>query len=177
MGLDFATVGHASVPLSYFLADSPFCYSPSMGILGQHIQAYIATTSPTPIDIATVMYTMSLTPTDITWYMDKSTFSHIVVSQGNLSSYSNLSHLNHKLFIGSEQGIPIQSYGHTTLPTPHKHKPLNLTHVLHTPQIVTNLIFVWQLTIDNNVSVSFDPFGFSVNDFQAGIPLMICDIL
>lgn len=29
-----------------------------------------------------------------------------------------------------------------------------------------------QLTTDNNVSVSFDPFVFSVNDFHMGIPLM-----
>lgn len=34
-----------------------------------------------------------------------------------------------------------------------------------------------QLTTDNNVSASFDPFGFSVFDFQAGIPLMRCNSL
>jgi hypothetical protein len=34
---------------------------------------------------------------------------------------------------------------------------------------------VRQLTTDNNVSVSFDPFGFSIFDFQTGIPLMRCD--
>jgi len=34
---------------------------------------------------------------------------------------------------------------------------------------------VRQLTTDNNVSVSFDSFGFSVTDFQTGIPLMRCD--
>lgn len=146
------------------------------GILGQRPQAnYAASTSPAPTDIAAAMHTMSLTPPDSTWYMDTGASSHVAASQGNLSSYSNLSHLNQKLFVGSGQGIPIQGSGHTTLPTSHKHKPLKLTHVLHTPKIVKNLISVRQLTTDNNVSVSFDPFGFSVHDFQTGIPLMRCD--
>lgn len=32
-----------------------------------------------------------------------------------------------------------------------------------------------RLTIDNNISITFDPFGFSVNDFQTRMPLMRCD--
>jgi histone deacetylase 1/2 len=86
-----------------------------------------------------------------------------------------LSHLNQKLIVGSGQGIPIQGPGHTTIHTSHKQKPLTLNHVLHTPHIIKNLISVRQLTTDINVSVSFDPFGFSVIDFQTGIPLMRCD--
>jgi len=34
---------------------------------------------------------------------------------------------------------------------------------------------VRRLTTDNNVSVSFDPFGFTVSDFQTGITLLRCD--
>lgn len=85
---------------------------------------------------------MSLTSPNDTWYMDTSASSHIGASQGNLSSYSNLSHLNQKHFVGSGQGIPIQGSRHTTLLTSHKHKSSNLTHVLHTPQIVKYLISI-----------------------------------
>jgi hypothetical protein len=46
---------------------------------------------------------------------------------------------------------------------------------LHAPKIIKNLISVRRLTTDNNVSISFDPFGFTVSDFQTGIPLMRCD--
>ncbi|MCI75066.1 hypothetical protein A2U01_0096333, partial [Trifolium medium] len=49
------------------------------------------------------MHTMSLTHPDNTWYMDTGASSHTVASQGSLSSYSNLSHLNQKLVVGSGQ--------------------------------------------------------------------------
>ncbi|GAU39490.1 hypothetical protein TSUD_279110 [Trifolium subterraneum] len=110
------------------------------GILGQRPQAHTATASPVPTDIAAAMHTMSLTPPDNMWYMDTGASSHTAASQGNLSSYSNLSHLNQKLIVGSGQGIPIKGSGNTTLPTSHKHKPLNLNHVLHTPQISSLIV-------------------------------------
>jgi len=55
------------------------------------------------------------------------------------------------------------------------HQPLHLNHVLHAPKIIKNLIFVRRLTTDNNVFVSFDPFGFTVSDFQTRITLLRCD--
>jgi len=131
--------------------------------------------SPIPTDIAAVMHTMSLTPPDNTWYLDTGASSHTTTSQCNLTSYSNLSHLNQKLIVGSGQGIPIQRYGHTTLPTSQKHKPLNLNNVLHTPQIIKKLIYVRQLTTDNNVSLSLDLFDFSIFDFETEISLMRCN--
>ncbi|XP_057445158.1 uncharacterized protein LOC130737411 [Lotus japonicus] len=145
------------------------------GILGARPQAYTTTASPTPTDIAAAMHTMTLTPPDSTWYMDTGASSHSAASHGNLSSYSNLSHLNQKLIVGSGQGIPNQGSGHTSIPTSNHHKSLDLNHVLHTPDIIKILIYVRQLTTDNNVFVSFDPFGFSVADFKTGIPLLRCD--
>jgi len=111
-------------------------------ILGQRPHAHTTTVSVAPTDITTAMHTMSLTLPDSTWYMDTGASSHTATSQGNLSSYSNLSHLNQNLIVGSGQGISIQGSGHTTLPTSHKQKPLNLNNVLHTPQIIKNLISV-----------------------------------
>jgi len=123
------------------------------------------------------MHTISLTPYDNTWYVDTRASSHSVASQGNFTSYSNLSHLNQTLIVSSGQGIQIQGSGHSILPTSHHHKPLNLNHVLHIPHIIKKLIFVQQLTTYNNVFVSFDHFDFYVTDFKTGIPLMRCDIV
>src|ERR1044072_6679494 len=123
------------------------------------------------------MHTMSLTRPDNTYYMDTCASSHTAALQGNFSSFSNLSHLNQKLIVGRGQGMPIPGLGHTDLPTSHKHKPLNLDHVLHTPQIIKKLIYVQQLTTDNNFFVSFDHSGFSVIDFHTGILPMRCDSL
>jgi hypothetical protein len=64
--------------------------------------------SPVPTEIVASMHTMSLTPPDGTWYMDTGASSHTATSQGNLSSFSNLSHLNQKLIVGSGQDIPVQ---------------------------------------------------------------------
>lgn len=85
--------------------------------------------------------------------------------------------ISQKRFVGWGRGIPILGSEDTNLSTSHKHKFLNLTRVLHTPQIIKILIFVRQITTYNNIYVSFDTFGFSVNEFHMGILLMICDSL
>ena len=91
---------------------------------------------------------------------------------GTLSPYFNLS-INRNIIVGSGQEIPIRGYGHTSLPPPHP--PLHLHNVLHAPQLIKNLVSVRRFTIDNNVSVEFDPLGFSVKDLQTGVHLMRCN--
>ena len=59
------------------------------------------------------------------------------------------------------------------LPIPHP--PLVLDHVLHAPKLIKNLIYVRKFTTYNHVSVEFDPFGFSMKDFQTGMPIMRCE--
>ena len=115
------------------------------------------------------MYTLGLNVPDANWYMDTGATSHMTSGQGNLSSYFNLS-TKRGILIGNGQSIPIQGYGHTTLPSPHP--PLRLNNVLHAPILIKNLVFVRKFTCDNSVSVEFDPFGFSVKDYQTGMPLM-----
>ena len=77
------------------------------------------------------------------------------------------------------KGLPLlkcgRMYGTTHTQITTSHQPLHLKHVLHAPKIIKNLISVRRLTTDNNVSVSFDPFGFTVSDFQTGITLLRCD--
>lgn len=49
--------------------------------------------------------------------------------------------------------------------------------MLHAPHLIKNLVYVRQFTIDNNVSVEFDAFGFSVKNFQTVTPIMRCNSL
>nr|GEV08463.1 reverse transcriptase [Tanacetum cinerariifolium] len=63
--------------------------------------------------------------------------------------------------------------GHGILPTPVK--SLHLNNVLITPYIVKNLIYVRQFVHDNNFTIEFDAFGFSVKDFMTRRVLLRCD--
>jgi len=93
-------------------------------------------------------------------------------SQGNLSSYFKLSK-NNKIIVGNGHFVPILGLGSTHLETPHP--PLILDNVLHAPNLIKNFVSVRQFTTDNKVSIEFDPFGFSVKDFQTGMPIMRCE--
>ena len=141
------------------------------GILGPRPpQAYI--TTPTPTDIEAAMHTLGLTPPDVNWYMDTGATSHMTYAQGNLTSYFNMSN-KRGIIVGNGHSIPIHGYGHTTLSSPCP--PLSLNNVLHAHQLVKNLVSVRKFTIDNSVTVEFDPFGFSMKDFPTGMPLMRCE--
>ncbi|GKC57007.1 ribonuclease H-like domain-containing protein [Tanacetum coccineum] len=89
-----------------------------------------------------------------------------------LTSFSNPS-MYKSVFVGNGQPIPVTHTGHSLLHT--LHKPLHLHHVLVTPNIIKNLISVRQFTRDNNVSVDFDAYGFSVKDYQTRRLLLRCD--
>jgi histone deacetylase 1/2 len=53
--------------------------------------------------------------------------------------------------------------------------PLHLNNILVSPSLVKNLISVRTLTRDNNVSVEFDPFGFSIKDLPTRTELLRCE--
>lgn len=118
------------------------------------------------------MHTLDITSLDPNWYMDTGATSHMTSTSGNLTSYFNKS--NHRgITVGNGQSIPIRGYGQTNLPSPHP--PLALKNVLHAPKLIKNLVSVRKFTTDNSVTIEFDPFGFSVKDFQTGMPLMRCE--
>jgi hypothetical protein len=65
---------------------------------------------------------------------------------------------------------------HTAVGTiPTTHAPLHLHNVLVTRSIVKNLISVRQLTRDNNISIEFDPVGFSIKDLPTRKVMLRCD--
>ncbi|GKC68095.1 ribonuclease H-like domain-containing protein [Tanacetum coccineum] len=111
-------------------------------------------------------------PSTGAWHMDSGATSHLNSSVYNLSdvfntcSYSSIS-------VGDGHTIPVTNSGHSMLPS--HSRSLHLNNVLITPHIVKNLIFVRQFVRDNNCTVEFDAFGFSVKDFMTRQVLLRCD--
>jgi hypothetical protein len=97
------------------------------------------------------------------WYMDSGASSHMTSDQGNLTKYfPSLSHDSSPIVVGTGSRLPILGIGYTHLRAPNIN--FLLAYVLHTPSLVSNLIYVHNFTRDNWYSIEFDPFGFCVKD-------------
>ncbi|GJV11912.1 ribonuclease H-like domain-containing protein [Tanacetum coccineum] len=103
--------------------------------------------------------------------MDTGASSHLANNTGIRTSFSNSS-IYPSVFVGNGHSIPVTHTGHSFLHT--SSMPLHLNHIV-TPHIIKNLISVRQFTRDNDVSVEFDAYGFSVKDYQTGRLLLRCD--
>ena len=108
---------------------------------------------------------MSLTPPDATWYMDTGATNHRTLLLGTLSSYFNMSNHN-SIIVGSGDQILVLGHGDSILSL--LHPPLILKNVLHASGPIKNLFSVCCFTIDNNVTVEFDCFGFFMKDILWG---------
>ncbi|GKE23211.1 ribonuclease H-like domain-containing protein [Tanacetum coccineum] len=109
---------------------------------------------------------------DLTWNMDTGASSHLNSHTSNLNTIYN-KYLYTSICLGDGRSIPVTNTGHSILPT--LNHPLHLHNVLVTPNIIRNLIYVRQFTRDNNCTVEFDAFGFSVKDFFTRHILLRCD--
>ncbi|KAJ9555736.1 LOW QUALITY PROTEIN: hypothetical protein OSB04_010350 [Centaurea solstitialis] len=145
------------------------------GILGpsSRPQALHTATSDAPsvqlTDLPQAFSAMTLQPPDDSWYMDTGASSHMAANTGIFHTISRSSVVP-SVSVGNGNRIPVVGSG-TAYLTPH----LTLPNVLHTPHIIKNLVSVRQFTKDNNVSVEFDPFGFSVKDLQTRGLVMRCN--
>ncbi|GKA26224.1 ribonuclease H-like domain-containing protein [Tanacetum coccineum] len=101
-------------------------------------------------------------PTTGSWNMDTGASSHLNSSVNSLSENFNTC-MYPSISVGDGHSIPVTNTGHSILPTPTR--SLRLNNVLITPHIVKNLIYVRQFVRDNNCTIEFDAFGFSVKDF------------
>ena len=104
--------------------------------------------------------------------MDSGASSHLSSSYGNLSSISSSLHSNSSIIVGNGTRLPLTCSGHTFLPN--SHRPLHLSNVLVSPQLIANLISVHKFTTYNSCSVEFDPFGLSMKDLQTKTVLHRC---
>ncbi|XP_071714692.1 uncharacterized protein [Rutidosis leptorrhynchoides] len=106
------------------------------------------------------------------WHMDTGATTHLTSSINNLSTI-----FNHFMYpsvaVGDVNTIPVTNVGHSVLPN--IHRPLYLSNVLVTPNIVKNLISVRRFARDNKVFICFDEFGFSVKDYLTHCLLLRCD--
>nr|GEX45780.1 ribonuclease H-like domain-containing protein [Tanacetum cinerariifolium] len=106
------------------------------------------------------------------WNMDTGASSHFNNLVTNLHDVFNTC-MYPFISVGDSHSIPVTNTGHSILPTPTR--SLHLNNVLITPYIVKNLIFVRQFVGDNNCTIEFDAFGFSVKDFLTRWVLFRCD--
>ncbi|GJS93085.1 hypothetical protein Tco_0800053 [Tanacetum coccineum] len=111
-------------------------------------------------------------PASGAWNFDTGASSHLNNSVNSLSEIFNTC-MYPSVSVGDGHSIPVTNMGHSILPTPTR--SLHLNNVLITPHIVKNLIFVRQFVRDNNCTIEFDAFGFSVKDFLTRRVLLRCD--
>jgi hypothetical protein len=106
--------------------------------------------------------------------MDSGADSHMTSTYGNLlSSHQPSQSTPSSIIVGNGSLLPVTSIGHTFLPT--ASRPLHLCHILVSSHIIKNLIFVYQFTTDNQVSVEFDPYGLSMMDLHTRNMIVRCN--
>jgi hypothetical protein len=127
---------------------------------------------------------LTLQPPPLKYVFDSGATTHLVKDSGATAHLINdagiLSFLSphpiyHHVIIGDGSPIPVSSSGHASFPSFFPNPPLHLRDVLVTPRIIKNLISVRQFTTDNNCSIDFDPFGFSVKDLLTRRELLRCN--
>ncbi|KAI3690613.1 hypothetical protein L2E82_48745 [Cichorium intybus] len=121
-----------------------------------------------PSDLAQTMQQVNLNTTDQSWYMDLGASTHLTADPGKISSPLVSSPIN-TVFVGNGSSLPVHGSGHATHTT--HNISYSLKNILFTPSIIKNLLSVRKFTIDNQTSVEFDPYGFTVKDFKTGDPL------
>ncbi|GJZ96755.1 ribonuclease H-like domain-containing protein [Tanacetum coccineum] len=133
---------------------------PDQGLLGLAPTQY----GSQPTTFPSAFSTMPLQ--DPTWHMDTGASSHLNFNASNLSTIFD-KRLFPSVYVGDG------NTSHSNIPS--IHHPFHLHNVLVTPNIIKNLISVRQFTRDNNCTIEFDAFGFSVKDFLTRHILLRCD--
>ena len=86
---------------------------------------------------------------------------------------SRLPPFHSSITVGNGHTLPIMCHGNSTLTTPTSRFQLN--NILVVPSLICNLISVRQFTKDNNCTIEFDAFGFSVKDFPTRRVILRCN--
>jgi hypothetical protein len=104
---------------------------------------------------------MLQTPPSLTeWVTDSGASIHTTPDPSNIYLFRPPNPtIPSSIIVGSRSVLPVTSVGNTVL-----HGPFYLNNILVTPDIIKNLLFVHQFTIDNWCSIEFDPFGLSLKD-------------
>ncbi|GJZ64027.1 ribonuclease H-like domain-containing protein [Tanacetum coccineum] len=162
-------VAHKTNVAQHFTSQMHYRFPhPGQGILGPAPAIYASqpTTLPSAFSI--------MSPQDLTWHMDTGASSHLNFNASNLSTIFD-KRLFPSVHVGDGKSIPVTNTGHNIIPS--HHRPLHLHNVLVTTNIIKNLISVHQFTRDNNCTIEFDAFGFSMKDYLTRHIHLRCDSL
>lgn len=77
--------------------------------------------------------------------------------------------------VGNGSKIPISKYVGSILLSSNPYPTLSFIHVLITPHIIKNPIYVRHFIRDKKCSIKFDKLGFLVKDYQTRQNLLKCD--
>ncbi|KAJ0775601.1 putative RNA-directed DNA polymerase [Helianthus annuus] len=119
-----------------------------------------------PTDLSAAMANMQVNGSNLAWnsdVMDTGAESHVTKEQGKII-IPDSSPICRNILVGNGMYLPIKGSGTGFHPLPNR--TYILPNVLYSPQIIKNLISVRRFTRDNQVSVEFDPFGFSLKDLK-----------
>nr|GEU78884.1 ribonuclease H-like domain-containing protein [Tanacetum cinerariifolium] len=142
-------------------------HTAQLGFTGSTVTSAQATTLPHYFTARTLH-----DPTTSDWNIDTGASSHLNNSITSLSEVFN-SCIYLSVSVRVDHSIPVTNTGHSILPTPFR--SFHLNNVLITPHIVKKIIYVLQFVYDNNCTIEFDAFGFSVKDFMTRRVLLRCD--
>ncbi|PKU80975.1 Retrovirus-related Pol polyprotein from transposon TNT 1-94 [Dendrobium catenatum] len=118
------------------------------------------TTAPNPQSRALVAATDS---NNHDWYLNTGASAHLTNSMENLSQATSYNGPDN-ITVGDGRSLSITHTGNGILPTPYR--KLKLNSLFHVPNLSHNLLSVSNLTQDNNVSVNFNPSGFTIKDMK-----------
>jgi hypothetical protein len=106
------------------------------------------------------------------WFLDTGATSHMASQAGNFPSSQPLPH-SAPITVGNGALLPVTHRASSTIAT--SKNPLSLKNILVSPSLVKNLLSIRSLTRDNNVTVKFDAFGFSIKDIPTRTVLLRCN--
>ena len=104
-----------------------------------------------------------------TWYTDTGATNHVTSDLSNLSFHSEYEG-GDQIALGNGAGLAISRSGSSLINTPSK--PLKLNHILHVPEISSNLLSVYQFCKDKNCSFIFTDTSFLIKDNLTGMTLL-----
>lgn len=111
---------------------------------------------------------MTLDPNDDEWYIDSGATTHLTTNPGKIS-IPIVSSVK-SVVAGNGEHVSVIRSCHTTLP--HPFTPVHFKDILHTQHSIKNLVSVRKFCRDNNLSVKFDPYCFSLKYYKTGKHLM-----
>uniref|UniRef100_A0A1S3XNS2 Uncharacterized protein n=1 Tax=Nicotiana tabacum TaxID=4097 RepID=A0A1S3XNS2_TOBAC len=111
-------------------------------------------------------------PGDASWFVDSGASSHMTPNASNLSSITPYNGSD-RVVVGNGTQLPISYTGHGIFFT--SDSLFSLRDILVVPHLSTNLLSVRKFVSDNNCSMEFDPFGFSIKELKTKKPLIRCN--